>query len=80
MQAFTFMSDIARRLTGMSESELQEYEPTTPLSRRDIQPIDTLKIRNVRLAAGLVAFPADLEPVRKYLKEHYPKAFKIKSN
>lgn len=65
------MSAIARRLTGMTEKELREYNFPSVKSIRDVFGATH---KDVRIFAGLIIGPEDLDKKRKELRNNIPKA------
>lgn len=62
------MSEIARRLTGLSGRELFEADFATTLSGKNITCPDGARVRqSVRVALGIMTGPEDLNEDRKKL-------------
>jgi hypothetical protein len=62
------MSEIARRLTGLSGRELIETDFATTLSGKSITCPDGARVRqSVRVALGIMTGPEDLNEYRKKL-------------
>ena len=69
------MSEIARRLTGMSEKDFFEYNFT---SINSIEEVFGIKhCRDPRIYAGLIIGPGDLNKEREWLMNNIPKALRI---
>ncbi len=69
------MSAIARRLTGMTASQLREYEFRGVYSTNDIFKPRSINLRqNVRLAAGAMVGVNDLNQARRRLAQLTPKS------
>lgn len=71
------MSNIAQRITGLSEKDLIEIDFSTSNSTVDLWFPDGVKVRqSVRVYAGMIIGPADLNEERKKLKEYIPPALR----
>lgn len=68
------MSEIARRLTGMTEKELWEYNFPSINSIEEVS--GTEHCRDPRIYAGLIIGPGDLNEERERLRNNIPKALK----
>ncbi len=71
------MSAIARRLTGLTKSQLREYNFPRVNSKDEVfKPRSNSLRQNVRLAAGLMVGANDLNSTRKRLAKSTPKSLR----
>lgn len=71
------MSTIARRLTGLTESELREYEFLRVGSKNEVFKSRGVSLRqNVRLATRLIVGSNDLNTSRQKLAKSTPKSLR----
>jgi hypothetical protein len=69
------MSNIARRLTGLTESQLREYDfPRVDSKEQVFKPRNVCLRSNVRLESGMIVGISDLDSDRKRLSESEPKS------
>jgi hypothetical protein len=69
------MSNIARRLTGLTKSQLHEYNVPSVASKKNVFKSRCTNLRqNVRLAGGLIVGTNDLDNMRDRLKKSTPKS------
>ncbi len=69
------MSEIAKRITGMTDKELRECDFSTDTSKRIYVGVSAF--RDIRIAGGLYITQEDLNEERKKLRKHTPKALRM---
>lgn len=71
------MSKVAERLTGMTESQLREYQFRRVTSKKDVYYPRIVHPRgNVRLGAGMMVGEDDLQSIRRRLARYTPKCLR----
>ena len=69
------MSNIARRLTGLTKSQLHEHNVPSVSSINNVFKSRSTSLRqNVRLSGGLIVGSSDLDTKRKRLRKSKPKS------
>jgi len=67
---------IALQVTGMTPAEIRNHDFPRINSRDQIAPYDPLRVRNVRIAAGLTVTSDELDKEREALEQRESECFR----